>query len=107
MHGAVALANTTTVRPIHADGMDLIAVGHCTAALGEIADRMNRSDVAVPGIKALEHDQLWSRRIGSPQKLFEVAEIIVAPNFLLTNRLSYTLRSEEHTSELQTLRHLV
>src|SRR4029078_2453388 len=91
MHGVVALADSTTVQPIHADGMDLIAVGHGPIALGEIADRMHPRNAAIHGIETHEYDQLWSARIGSSEQLFEVAEIIVTPDLLFATRLSYAL----------------
>ena len=70
--------------------MHFIAVGHGPVAFGEIADRMDRRDITVHGIEALEDDQFWPRWIHGREQLFEVTEIIVAPDFLFAARLAHT-----------------
>ena len=71
--GAVALADAAAARAIHADGVDLVDISHGAVALGEIADAIDRRDIAVHRIEALEHDQLRPVRIGGRQKLLRDA----------------------------------
>ena len=90
MHHAVALGDAAAARAVHADRMDLVDIGHGVVALGEIADRVDRRDVAVHRIDALERDQLRpvARRL---QQLFEMREIVVAENLLVAAGLADAL----------------
>ena len=63
--------------------MHLVAVGHRAVALGKIANAVDGRDVAVHRIKTLEHDQLRPFGFGLFEQLFEVAEIVMAPDVLL------------------------
>ncbi len=53
--------------------------------------RCDRRDVAVHGVKALEHDELRPRRIGRRQQLFEMRHVVVAEDLLLAIRLAHAL----------------
>ena len=66
---AVALGNAAAARAVHADGVDLVEIGHRAVLLGEIADRRDRRDVAVHRVDALEGDELRARRTGSALSL--------------------------------------
>ena len=54
----VALRNAAAARAVHADRMDLVEIGQRAVAVGEVADRGDRGDVAVHRIDAFERDQL-------------------------------------------------
>jgi hypothetical protein len=66
-------------RAVQADRMYLVAIGHRIVTLGKIADAVDRSDVAIHGIEALEHDQLRPFGLDPLKQLFEVTEIVVTP----------------------------
>src|SRR6056297_3697192 len=51
------LRDATTPCAIHANGMDLINIGECSEFLREVADRLQRAEVAVHGIYRLEGDE--------------------------------------------------
>ena len=87
-HCVVALADAAAARSVHADRVHFVAVSHRVVALGEIADRMHRRDVAVHGIQALEDNEFRARRIGSLEQLLEVLKIVMAPDFLLAAGLA-------------------
>ena len=82
-HDAVALGDAAAARAVKADGMDLVHIGHRVVAFGEIGDRIDRGDVAVHRIKALEDDQLGALAPGLGQQLFEMSEIVVAEHLAL------------------------
>jgi len=63
--------------------LHLVAIGHRAVAPGKIANAVDGRDVAVHRIKTLEHDQLRPFGFGLFEQLFEVAEIIMAPDVLL------------------------
>src|SRR3546814_1500219 len=101
--------------------MDLVAIGEGVVFLGEVADRVDRRDVAIHRIDAFERDQLRGRGIVGGEQFLEMLEVVVAPHALFTARIADTRdhrrvvelvriddamrqqRSEEHTSELQSL----
>src|SRR6201987_5747920 len=56
VHGAIALADAAAAWTIHSNGVHLVDISHCAVAFGQIADAVDRRDVAVHGIEALEHD---------------------------------------------------
>ena len=61
-HRAVALGDAAAARAVHADRVDLVEIGHGAVALGEVADRADRRDVAVHRIDALERRSAWAAR---------------------------------------------
>ena len=80
VHQAFALGNAAAARTVHADGMHLVEIGHRAVLVGEIADFLDRRDIAVHRIDALEGDQLRRLRIGGGKLGFEVVEIVVPPD---------------------------
>jgi len=66
-HRALLLGLAAAARPVHADRVHLVGIGHGPVTLGEVADAVDRRHVAVHGIERLEHDQLGPLRIGRPQ----------------------------------------
>ena len=82
-HQAFALGDAAAARAVHADRMDLVDIGHRAIFLGQRDDRGDRRDVAVHRIEALEHDQLGALdRLGGEQ-LFEMGDVVVAPDLLV------------------------
>ena len=88
MGDAVTLRNAAAAGTVHADGVDLVEIGQRFIAVGEVADRRDRGDVAVHRIDALESDQLGrlGRRFG--QQLLEMFEVIVPEDALLAARIA-------------------
>ena len=82
VHHVVALSNAGPARAVHADRMDLVNVGHGVVALGQITDPGDWRDVAVHRIDALEYDQLWPVVSSAHQQLFQMSDVVVAPDQL-------------------------
>jgi hypothetical protein len=85
----LAFCDAAAARAIQADRMHLIAIGHRFVTLGKIANAVDRGDVTIHGIEALEHDQLRPLGLDPLEQLFEVAEIVVAPDMLLRPGLAH------------------
>ena len=79
---AVALGDTAAARPVHADRVHLVEIGHRAIAFGEIADRRDRRDIAVHRIDRFEGDQLGAVRSGTFQQGLEMIEIVMAEDLL-------------------------
>ena len=91
MHLPLARADAAAARPVHADRVHLVAIGHRAVFLGEIADRLDRRDVAVHRVEALEHDQLRPLARLRGEQLFEVLHVVVAPDLLFGAGLAHAL----------------
>jgi hypothetical protein len=78
VHHAVALGDAAAVLAVHADGVDLVEVGHGAVALGQVADLGHGAEVAVHRVDALERDQLRPRRVAVAEQALEVGEVVVA-----------------------------
>src|SRR5262249_40839660 len=73
------------------DGVHLIRIGHCPMASCEIADAMQRGNVAVHRIEGFEYDELGPSGTDLAQQAFEMLDVVVSPNQLLATRLAHTL----------------
>src|SRR5690606_24359495 len=62
VHQPLALGDAAAARTIHANGMDLVEIGHGTVLLGDFDDLADRGDVAIHRIDALEGDDLGNVR---------------------------------------------
>ncbi len=71
--------------------MYLVAIRHRPIALREVADGVDRRHVAVHGIEALEHHELWPRRTRRLEQRFQMAEIAVTEDRLLATRPAHAL----------------
>jgi hypothetical protein len=91
VHGAVARGDPGAARPIHADRMHLVHIGHRAVTLGKVADPVDRRHVAAHGIQALEHDQLRPSGIGRPQQRLQVLDVVVAEDRLLRAGAAHAL----------------
>ncbi len=89
MRGAVALRHAAAPRAVEADGVDLVEIGHRAVALGEVADGVDRRDVAVHRVDRLEGDDLGRVGRRGLQQLLEMAEIVVPPDPLLAARRAH------------------
>ena len=79
----VALGNAAAMIAVHAHRMDLVEIGQRVIFVGKVADRGDRSDVAVHRIDAFERDQLGRLGVLGGEQLFEMLEIVVAEHALL------------------------
>ena len=91
MRRIVALGDAAAARAVHADRVHFVDIGHRVVFVGEIADRVDRRDVAVHRIEALEDDQLGPRRIGGLQQFLEMRDVIVPPDHLVAAGLPHAL----------------
>ena len=64
VHHALALGDAAAARAVKADRMHFVEIGQRVVLLGEVADRLDRRDVAVHRIDALEHDDLRRAEAG-------------------------------------------
>ena len=71
--------------------MHFVDVGHRVVALGEIADLLDRRDVAVHRVEAFEHDELVALVAGGAQQLFEVGHVVVAEDHALRRGAAHAL----------------
>ncbi len=83
VHDAVAFGDAAAARPIHADRVHLVEVGHGAVCLGEVGDLPDRGDVAVHRIDRFEGDQLRPLRRRLLEQAFQVGEVVVAEDQLL------------------------
>ena len=86
VHDAVALGDAAAARAVHADRVDLVDIGHGAVLLGEIADLLDRRDVAVHRIEALEGDQLRPLGTRGDQQLLEMRDVVVAEDLSSRSR---------------------
>ena len=91
MHLPLARANAAAARPVHADRVHLVAIGHRAVFFRQIADRLHRRDVAVHRIEAFEDDQLRPFAWFSRQQLLEMLHVVVPPDRLLGAALAHAL----------------
>jgi hypothetical protein len=55
----IALGNAAAARAVHADGVNFVAIGERVVLVGQVADRVDRRDVAVHRIDAFETRSAW------------------------------------------------
>jgi hypothetical protein len=79
--------------------MDLVNVSHRAIAFREVADAVHRRDVAVHGIKRLERDQLGLVGRLQGEQFFEVADVVVTPDFSGYASFGAPLSSLVHPNE--------
>ncbi len=90
-HYALLLGHTAAPRAVHADRVHLVGISHGAIAVSEIADALDRRDVAVHRIERLERDQLRPLGCGGPQQLFQMRHVVVAEDLLLRAGLAHAL----------------
>ena len=90
MHRAFALGDAAAAPAVHADRVHLVDIGHGAVLIGEVADGVDRRDVAVHRIDALEDDELRPLA-GRCQELLEMGEVVVAEDALVAAGLAHAL----------------
>ena len=98
---AFALGDAAAARAVHADGMDLVDIGHGIVFFGEVGDFPDRRDVAVHRIDALEHDQLGPLAPGRGEHAFEMGDVVVAEDLLFRAGAAHAL---DHRGVVQLVR---
>ena len=88
IHETFALGNAAAARSVHANGVNLIEIGHGAVTIGEIADFLDRRDIAVHRIDRLKSDELRRVRIGRLEFRLEIFEIIVLPDHPLATAVT-------------------
>ena len=80
---AALFGDAAAAQPVHADGMNLVDVGHRVVFFSEVGDRCDRRDVAVHRIDGFENDQLRLLAARRLQQAFQMRDIVVAEYLLL------------------------
>ena len=101
MRQAFALGHATAARPVEADRMNLVEVGHGAVFVGEIANLGDRRDVAVHRVDRFECDEFRHIGIGFLEQLLKVFDIVVAEDFLFRAAGAY---AGNHRSVVQRVR---
>ncbi len=86
--GLLALGNPAAAGAVHADGVHLIDIGQRVVSFGQVADRVDRRDVAIHRIDAFEGDQLGHFLVLGGEQLLEMIEIIVPEDALFAARIA-------------------
>ena len=89
--GAVAFGDSAAMRPVHADRVHLVDIGQRPVAFGEIADLVQRRDIAVHRVQAFAQDQFRPVRVGGAQQLLEMLDVVVAPHLLFGAGFAHAL----------------
>jgi len=71
-----------TARPVEADRVHLVEMGHRSEALGDVADFVDRGDVAIHRIDRLEANELGLVAGHTLQQSRQIRGVIVAENVL-------------------------
>ncbi len=98
---SLALGDAAAARSVHADGVDLVDIGHGVVAFGELDDLLDRRDVAVHRIDAFEDDQLGALAAGRLQQAFQMRNVVVAEDLLFGARAAHAL---DHRGMVQFVR---
>ena len=88
---AFALAQTSAARTIEADRVHFVDIGQCVVSFGKRDDFADRREVAVHRVEALEHDELGAVERFGGEQLFEMGDVVVAPQFLFAARALHAL----------------
>jgi hypothetical protein len=68
--------------------VDFVDIGQRVVLVGQVADRVDRGDVAVHRIDAFERDQLGHFGIGFGQQFFQMRDVVVTPHTLFAARIA-------------------
>ena len=77
VHQAFALGNAAAMIAVEADGVDFVEISHRAKLIGDVAELLDRSDIAVHRVDAFEGDQFRGSRIKRGDLLAQVAGVIV------------------------------
>ena len=88
--GLVAFGNTAAPLAIHSHRVNFIDIGQRVVFFCQIANRMDRGDIAIHRIDAFKGDQFGGRWIFCGQQFFQMLHVIVAEDVLLATRIADT-----------------
>ena len=80
---AVALGDAAAARPVEADRVHLVEIGHRAVAVGDVAQFADRRDVAVHRIDRFEAHQLRPLARQGGQTALQILGVVMAENLLL------------------------
>jgi len=94
MAQSVPVGDAAAPRTIETDAMNLISIGHGVVSLGDIAELLDRRDIAVRRIDRVERDQFRHMRIEIDQSAFQIPGIVVGedPRALPCRSVSFALQ---------------
>ena len=87
MHDAVALGDAAAARPVHADRVNLVDIGHRAIPFGEIANFCQRGDIPVHRVKAFANDDGRPTR-GIAQQFLKMCDVVVAKHLIFAAGLA-------------------
>ncbi len=88
VHDAVAFGDAAAARAVHADGVDLVEIGHRAIFLGQVADLADRGDIAIHRIDRLENHHLRGFRIVLGQQPVQILRVVMLEDPLLRPRMA-------------------
>ena len=91
VHDPVALGNAGAPQAVEADRMDFVQIGQRAILVGQVADLLDRADIAIHGIDRLKGDHLGRIGRSRSQQFFQMLDIIMAPDPLLAARALHAL----------------
>ena len=77
MTEAFAVRNAPALRPIEADAVHFVEIGHGIVRIRDVAEFRDRRDIAVHRVDRFERDQFRSLRVEIGQLAFEITRVVV------------------------------
>src|SRR3984893_15648990 len=84
IHDAIALGDAGAAGSVKTDGMNLVKVGEGPEFRRQITDMPDRGDIAIHRVKRFKGDDLGTELPGLAQQRFEMVEIVVPEDTLLS-----------------------
>ena len=91
VHDPFAFGDAGAARAVHADGVNLVQVGHGAVAFGNLADLSDRRYVALHRIDRFERHQLGPLGLGLGEQPVEIGHVVVAEDLLFPPALEDAL----------------
>ena len=82
VHQAITLGNPCPTRAIHPDGVDLVDIGQRAEFIGNVANRLDRAEIAIHRVNRFKGDQLGCGGIIGGHKRAQVLHIVMAEDTL-------------------------
>ncbi|KAH3662591.1 hypothetical protein OGAPHI_005843 [Ogataea philodendri] len=93
--------NTSSMRTVHTDGMDLVQESESTVLVGQITDLLNRSNRTTHGVDTLKRNQFWSGFRVLSQHGLQLLQIVVFEDVLSCSGVA---DSHNHRRMVQSVR---
>ena len=77
VHQPLPLGDAAAARTVEPDGVDLVEIGHGAMLVGDVADLLDRRDIAVHRIDRLEGDEFGTAGLDARELAIEVLDVVV------------------------------